>query len=70
MEFKTDARNARSRAAIAKLGATEEGVHRQRHVVRDGFIRDTVWFSILAEEWPALRERLEMRIMGLPVPPR
>jgi len=62
VEFKTDARNARSRAAIAKLGAVEEGVLRKRHVVRDGFARDTVYFSILADEWPHVRARLEARI--------
>lgn len=64
VEFKTDARNARSRAAIAKLGAVEEGTLRKRHVVRDGFARDTVYFSILAEEWPDVRARLEARAGG------
>lgn len=62
VELKTDARNARSRAAIANLGAKEEGVHRAHMVVRDGHIRDTVYFSIIRSEWPAVRAGLEARL--------
>jgi N-acetyltransferase len=62
VELKTDARNARSRAAIAKLGAKEEGVFRAHMVVRDGHIRDTVYFSIIRSEWPDVRSRLEARL--------
>ncbi len=52
VELKTDALNARSRAAIARIGATEEGTLR-RHIRRgDGTFRDTVYFSILDGEWP------------------
>lgn len=62
VELKTDALNARSRAAILKLGATFEGVFR-RHLRRpDGSWRDTAWYSILREEWPAARDQLLMRI--------
>jgi len=62
VELKTDADNAHSRAAILKLGATFEGVHR-RHMRRPwGGWRDTAWFSILSEEWPSVRERLEARL--------
>lgn len=62
VSFKTDHRNERSQAAIARLGATREGVLRA-HIVRpDGTVRDTVYFSILAEEWPAVRERLGERL--------
>jgi RimJ/RimL family protein N-acetyltransferase len=62
VELKTDALNARSRAAILKLGATFEGIHR-RHMRRaDGTLRDTAWFSILREEWPQVQERLEARL--------
>lgn len=58
VELKTDARNARSRAAMRRIGATEEGTLR-RHMVRaDGTSRDSVYFSVIAEEWPAVRERL------------
>lgn len=62
VEIKTDALNARSRAAIAKLGAVEEGILRHHMVVRDGRIRDTVMFSVLADEWPAVRQKLGARL--------
>ena len=65
VELKTDALNARSRAAMAKLGCTYEGIHR-RHMRRpDGTWRDTAWFSILRDEWPGVRERLEARLAQL-----
>ena len=59
IELKTDSRNQVSRAAIARLGATEEGRFRRHMVLPDGYVRDTVWFSILREEWPTVRERLD-----------
>ena len=59
VEFNADARNARSRAAILRLGAVEEGTLRSKVVLRDGHRRDAVYFSILDHEWPAVRERLE-----------
>lgn len=62
VELKTDARNARSRAAILKLGATEEGTLRGHMWLPQGRFRDTVYFSILADEWPAVRERLKRRL--------
>jgi RimJ/RimL family protein N-acetyltransferase len=62
VELKTDALNARSRAAMLKLGCTFEGVHRHHMRRADGTWRDTAWFSILREEWPAIRERPEARI--------
>ncbi len=62
VELKTDARNARSRAAILKLGAKEEGIHRAHMVVRDGYIRDSVFFSIIRSEWPQVRAGLEARL--------
>jgi RimJ/RimL family protein N-acetyltransferase len=52
VEFRVDARNARSQAAMAKLGATREGVLRADRVTWTGHVRDTVLFSILADEWP------------------
>ena len=64
VELKCDARNARSRAAIAKLGAREEGTLRRHMVMFDGYVRDTVYFSVLAEEWPAVRAGLEKRLAG------
>ena len=62
VELKTDALNLRSRAAIARLGATEEGVLRRHTITETGRVRDTVYFSVLAEEWPAVRARLEARL--------
>ena len=62
VEFKTDAHNAPSRAAIARLGATEEGTLRQHMVRADGTSRDTVYFSIVADEWPAVEARLAERL--------
>lgn len=62
VELKTDALNARSRAAIARLGAREEGTLR-RHAITDvGRVRDTVYYSILDDEWPAVRSALEARL--------
>lgn len=62
VELKCDARNARSRAAILKLGATEEGTLRQHMVMSDGYVRDTVYFSVLKDEWPTVRSGLERRL--------
>ena len=62
IELKTDSQNAASRAAIARIGATEEGILR-RHVIRaDGTYRDTVYFSIIAEEWPTVKANLTARL--------
>lgn len=64
VKIQTDAINTRSQAAIAKLGATREGVLR-RHLRRaDGTFRDTVVFSVLEDEWPAVREGLVRRVHG------
>lgn len=62
VEFRTDARNAPSRAALARLGAVEEGTLRQHTVRQHGDLRDTVYFSILADEWPAVDARLAVRL--------
>jgi RimJ/RimL family protein N-acetyltransferase len=59
VQLKTDARNLQSQAAIERLGAVREGLLRKHMLVRDGFIRDTVMYSIIADEWPAVRARLE-----------
>lgn len=53
VEFRVDARNGRSQAAMAKLGGVREGVLRQDRVTWTGHVRDTVLFSILADEWKA-----------------
>jgi RimJ/RimL family protein N-acetyltransferase len=62
VEFKVDALNERSRAAVRRLGAVEEGTLR-RHMITDaGRVRDTVYFSIVADEWPAVRAGLDARL--------
>jgi RimJ/RimL family protein N-acetyltransferase len=58
----TDVRNERSQAAIAKLGAVREGILRSHMVVQDGRVRDSVLFSIVAPEWPTVREKLLSRL--------
>jgi len=60
--LKTDARNARSRTAILRLGASFDGVLRRHSPAVDGGLRDTAFFSILAEEWPAVRKGLLERL--------
>jgi RimJ/RimL family protein N-acetyltransferase len=58
VELKTDVLNQASRRAILRLGAKEEGVLRRHAITDDGRVRDTVYYSILREEWPAVRDRL------------
>jgi RimJ/RimL family protein N-acetyltransferase len=65
VEFKTDARNLRSQTAIARLGASREGVFRKHMLVQNDFVRDSVYYSIIAEEWPGIRERLQ-QLLGTP----
>lgn len=62
VELKTDALNERSRAAIEALGASFEGVHRKHMLVREGESRDTAWYAILDDDWPAVRAGLERRL--------
>ena len=56
--FKTDARNERSRRAIERIGGAFEGIRRAHLVVPDGTIRDSAYFSIIASEWPEVKQRL------------
>jgi len=60
--FKTDARNARSRTAIERLGAQFEGIRRAHVRASDGGIRDTAYYSIVRAEWPDVRKGLEVRL--------
>jgi RimJ/RimL family protein N-acetyltransferase len=62
IELKTDARNERSQNAIARLGAVREGTFRSHMVLPDGHIRDTVYFSVIAKEWPAVKDGLMERL--------
>ncbi|WP_185972508.1 GNAT family N-acetyltransferase [Georgenia yuyongxinii] len=64
VRFQVDHRNTRSQAAVAKLGAVREGVARRHKRRSDGSWRDSVMFSILADEWPDVRARLEERLAG------
>lgn len=59
VELRTDAINTRSRAAIRRIGAAEEGILRRHQRTWDGRLRDTVYHAILREEWPAAKARLE-----------
>lgn len=62
VQFKTDARNLRSQQAIERLGAVKEGVLRKFRIAHDGFVKDVVFYSILDNEWPAVKERLVARL--------
>lgn len=59
VELKTDVLNQQSQTAIERLGARKEGVFRKHYVCRDGRIRDTVWYSIIDDEWDEVRSRLQ-----------
>jgi RimJ/RimL family protein N-acetyltransferase len=61
VEFKTDARNQRSRGALEALGAQFEGVLRKHMVIRDGAPRDSAYYSVIDDEWPELKALLERR---------
>lgn len=63
VQFLTDVRNERSREAILRLGAKQEGVLRSHMVMRDGRIRDSVLFSITSSEWPGIRANLRRSVV-------
>ncbi len=58
VEFKTDSLNERSRAALLGIGATFEGIFRNHMVMPDGRMRHSAWYSVIDEEWPAVKARL------------
>jgi N-acetyltransferase len=62
VELKTDALNARSRAAMLKMGAQFEGIHRRHMLMPGNRWRDTAWFSVIAKEWPNVKAGLEARL--------
>jgi len=64
VELKTDALNQKSRNAILRIGAKEEGTLRRHLVTCTGRVRDTVYFSILDDEWPEAKARLEAKVQG------
>jgi N-acetyltransferase len=62
VELKTDALNEKSRTAILRIGATEEGTFRKHVITASGRVRDTVYFSIIDREWPAVKTKLRARL--------
>ena len=62
VEFKTDALNTASRAALARIGAVEEGTFRKHMLTASGRVRDSVYFSIVDTEWPAVKARLTSKL--------
>jgi len=62
VQFKTDARNMQSQRAMEKLGCKKEGVLRTHVICRDGYIRDSVYYSIVDSEWPAVKTDLLKRL--------
>jgi RimJ/RimL family protein N-acetyltransferase len=60
--LKTDARNLRSQHAIERLGAVKEGLLRNHMILPDGFIRDSIVYSVIPEEWPMVKQKLEGRL--------
>jgi N-acetyltransferase len=62
VQFKVDSRNQRSQGSMAKLGAVREGVLRQYQIRPDGYVRDSVVYSILASEWAEVKQKLEARL--------
>ena len=63
VQLKTDLRNLRSQQAIARLGAVREGVLREHRIVKGGYRRSSVMFSILDHEWPAVKAELEAKLL-------
>ncbi|HXX65025.1 MAG TPA: GNAT family protein [Bacteroidota bacterium] len=62
VEFKTDVLNERSRRALLRIGAKEEGIFRSHMIVQNGRIRDSVYYSIIAPEWPEVKIRLKEKL--------
>jgi len=62
VQLKTDSRNLRSQQAIARIGAVKEGILRKDRIISDGYIRDTVFFSILCDEWETVSTNLKQKL--------
>lgn len=62
VQFKTDLRNERSQRALERIGAVKEGILRSHMITPDGYIRDSVFYSILVSEWPLVKARLEEKL--------
>jgi RimJ/RimL family protein N-acetyltransferase len=68
VQYKTDLRNTQSQRALEGIGAVREGVLRRHMIVRDGFVRDSVYYGITDQDWPQVRERLMARLETRGVP--
>ena len=68
VEFKTDARNDPSRNALLGIGASFEGIFRRHMIVQQGVLRDSAYYSVIVDEWPAVRRHLEQRVERLSRP--
>jgi N-acetyltransferase len=66
VQFKTDSRNIRSQEALERIGAVREGVLRNHMILHDGYIRDSVYYSIIASEWPGVKEHLVRKLQRSP----
>ncbi|MGH9970807.1 MAG: GNAT family N-acetyltransferase [Pyrinomonadaceae bacterium] len=64
VEFKTDSLNERSRRALLRIGAREEGTHRNHMIVHDGRYRHSVFYSVIDSEWPDVKAKLEKMLLG------
>jgi N-acetyltransferase len=64
VQLKTDLRNTQSQRAMEKIGAVREGVLRRHMVVRDGFVRDSVYYGITDIDWPSVKRLLEERLLA------
>ncbi len=64
VELKTHKNNEKSRRAMERIGAQFEGIHRKHMLHHDGSRRDTAWYSIVDDEWPAVKARLEAKVNG------
>jgi N-acetyltransferase len=62
VELKTDALNEKSRNAILRIGAVQEGIFRKHVLCWDGRLRDSIWFSVIDSEWPVVKARLEEKL--------
>jgi RimJ/RimL family protein N-acetyltransferase len=65
VQLKADARNAASLRAMERIGAVREGTLRRHRILPDGFVRDSVYFSVIREEWPRVEARLTAMLPGM-----
>lgn len=58
VQFRVDSRNMRSREAVLRIGARQEGIFRKNYILNDGYIRDTIFYSIVDDDWSNVKNRL------------